>query len=341
VLVVQTAFLGDVVLATSLFKGLRQLFPKVEVASLTLPETEPVVKDWVDRSFLIDKRTATDADWQRLANEIKSARFDLVLTPHRSYRTGLLLKRCGIPIRIGFNRGGGAFFMTHRVQYDRFAYEGARNTMLLQVLAPDSAFDPLPELPSDTAALDSARRTLVRLGLTEGDFVVLAPASVWTTKAWPTESYRELAQGLRDTYGIRSVIIGGPGDRDCGDAVALEPSLNLTGRLTPLEAAEVIRKSRLLVSGDSAPAHLATAVGACQVVIYGSTTQRYGFFPPTERARALGIDLWCRPCTDHGRKRCPQWGHLHCLRRITPQDVIETTAHWLMSPHQVDFGKQP
>jgi heptosyltransferase-2 len=148
----------------------------------------------------------------------------------------------------------------------------------------------------------------------------MAPGSVWATKRWPY--YAQLAHELRDA--ARIAVIGAKSDQ----ALALEivaatkgQAVDATGALSLLASAELIGRSALLVTNDSAPLHLASAMNTPTIAVFGPTVPEFGFGPLADRAIVAGhTDLACRPCDRHGPQRCPL-GHWRCMREITPAAV--------------------
>jgi heptosyltransferase-2 len=111
--------------------------------------------------------------------------------------------------------------------------------------------------------------------------------------------------------------------------IAVEPKFNLAGRLSMMQFAALASQATLLISGDSAPAHVATAMLINQIVIFGSTSPWFGFMPPTDKARFVEVKLWCRPCTSHGRRMCPLFNKKTCLERIVPLRVAQVAEELL------------
>lgn len=332
VLVVQTAFLGDVVLVTSLLRALRRVFPKVEVTAVTRPEWAEVVTPWVQRVIGFNKRRDRGYSSRRrvLTAELAAQGFDAAILPHRSLTTGLLARNAGIRVRVGFNRGCGRLVHTHRVPYRRGVYEGERNLDLLRVFGLVEG-DGRPEVLWKTEDERFVGKILDRLGIAPRRFVVMAPGSIWKTKRWPVERFRALAQWLWDAHRMSTVAVGGSGDVSLGNQAVLKPELCLAGTLTPVQTAALMSQALFAVCGDTAPTHLATAAKCRQIVIFGSTTPRFGFCPDVERVRPLGLDLWCRPCTDHGRNFCPRFGSLRCLNGLTVDAVKRVCEDWLVT----------
>jgi heptosyltransferase-2 len=153
-----------------------------------------------------------------------------------------------------------------------------------------------------------------------GPSIAVAPGSVWATKRWP--GFAELARALASEY--RIVIIGADADRPFADEILSATggrAVDATGRLSLLASAELIRRSALLVTNDSLPLHLASAMNTPTVAVFGPTVPEFGFGPLATKAAIAGLSgLACRPCDRHGPRQCPL-GHWRCMREITPTMV--------------------
>jgi len=150
--------------------------------------------------------------------------------------------------------------------------------------------------------------------------VAIAPGSVWATKRWPF--YPELARALARSATV--VVIGAEADRPLATEIVTATNgraIDTTGHLSLLASAELIGRTSLLVTNDSAPLHLASAMNTPTLAIFGPTVPEFGFGPLAEHSRVAGqTELTCRPCDRHGPKRCPL-GHWRCMREITPDAV--------------------
>src|SRR5262249_44721336 len=140
--------------------------------------------------------------------------------------------------------------------------------------------------------------------------------------------YAELSRRLVERVSV--VIVGGADDAGLGEEIrrAAEGGkgrhrvVNACGKLTLRQSAALIGRAQVLVTNDSAPLHLATAVGTPIVALFGPTVSEFGFGPVQPGDIALGIDgLRCRPCSPHGPPECPL-GHHRCLRELTVEAVI-------------------
>jgi heptosyltransferase-2 len=334
ILVVQTAFVGDVILVLPLLALLHQTFPGSNITAVTIPAAAELLsgQPGVQGVIAYDKRGG-DRGLRGLlatASRIRAAGFDIAVIPHRSLRSALLCRLAGIPVRIGFDTSAGRFLLTHAVHYDGTEHEIRRNLSLAVPLGVPSPPFTIPRLTP--SVLDG----LVVDAFLRGSFgedpprpgvrcVAVAPGSVWNTKRWPESKFVSLIRLILDD-GSRVVLIGGPADRNlCSRLRIAFPDRRLadaSGRLSLLESAELISRCAVLVSNDSAPVHMAVGMGIPVVAIFGPTLPSFGFAPPGPRDRVVEtMDLYCRPCSIHGGTRCPT-GTFDCMNRISAERVL-------------------
>ncbi len=326
-LVIQTAFPGDVVLTLPLIAALKAHLPGAAIdvlvtpASANLLEGHPAVRT----SIAYDKHGSDRGmrGFLRLARLLRRNGYGLALIPHRSLRSALLASYARIPRRCGFDRSAGWMLFSDVVRYDPGRHEIERNLSLLTPFAPGAADFRFPALhPSD------ADRAVVDAFLKEAQIppdasmVAVAPGSVWATKRWPEEHYAEL---LRKLDGEWSVLIGGKEDVALCErlkrASESDRCVVAAGALSLLQSAALIGRCRVLVTNDSAPMHLALAVGTRVVAIFGPTVPEFGFGPKGDSdvvVQAQGLP--CRPCAIHGGKNCPL-GTLECMRLVIPDEI--------------------
>ena len=179
-------------------------------------------------------------------------------------------------------------------------------------------------LPVPASATAAAQRSLERAGWTGKSLVAFAPGARWPTKTWPDDFYARLI-GAMPGRGYEPLLIGGANDAELNAAVARKSGahpLDLTGALSIRESAAVLRRCKALVTNDSAPLHLAEAVGTSVVAFYGPTVREFGYFPRLPRSRVLERDLSCRPCSRNGARSCP-YGTKECLRAIGPDAALD------------------
>lgn len=336
-LVVQTSFLGDVVLTTPL---IAELAKRGDVDVLTTPAGATVLRNdpGIRNIIVYDRRDADRgiAGFARTVGRIRHAGlygsldssgspalsrfYDAAYLAQGSFRSALLVASTGVKTRIGFNTSEGRRLYTDLVEY-RPDRHHAERLWWLSMCACADAPDPdqitprlYPSLDDDRAAagflldhLDDSRRPLI----------VLAPGSAWGTKRWPF--YTELGRRLADASNI--VVVGGAAEIQVGNEIVKEipdgRGANAAGKLGILASASLIGRATLIVSNDSAPQHIASAMGTRTVTVFGPTVPEFGFGPLAPGSITGGNNrLACRPCDRHGPQRCPL-GHWRCMRELS------------------------
>ena len=165
----------------------------------------------------------------------------------------------------------------------------------------------------------------------EQPVVAVAPGSVWPTKRWLSEGFAGVVEILWRKRRVRSVLVGGEGDVALGGAIAErvgKAAANAVGRFSLLASAEVIRRCRVILTNDTAPLHLAVAVGTPVVAVFGPTVPAFGFAPYGAGHTVIQRRLACRPCAIHGGKRCPE-KHFRCMREISSEEVVRVVEGYL------------
>ena len=318
---IQTAFLGDVVLTTPLLEALARRHGPVDVvttpAAAPLVETHPAVR----RVIVYDKRRADRglSGLVRLAGTLRAGGYAIAYLPHRSLRTAALARLAGIPRRIGFHDGWPSLYTGVR----RRPAGGHEIDRLLALADERPHHQTAPSL-GVTAGDHAAAERLLREARVAAPFVAIAPGSIWGTKRWP--GYAALAERLAGRAAV--VAVGGPEDAALGGAIVAAvrgaggSAADACGRLGVREAAALIARAAVLITNDSAPLHFAAAMGTPTVAVFGPTVPDFGFGPRGPRdvvVERVGLD--CRPCSAHGPRTCPL-GHHRCMRDIQVEDVL-------------------
>jgi heptosyltransferase II len=322
-LVIQTSFLGDVVLTTPLLTFLATFGPVDVVttpAGSALLEQHPAVR----RVIRYDKRGA-QRGWvglRALAASLQHEQYAAAYLAQGSWRSAALAWMARIPRRVGFNTSAGRLLYTEQVVHR----SDWHHTERLYRLAADDPHvaPPAPSLfPRDAdRAAASALLATAPFNVAAGvPYICLAPGSVWATKRWP--DFAALVAELPREYGV--VVVGGADDTSLAAAiVGAAPTrvLDATGTLSLLASAALIGRAAGVITNDSLPQHIASAMGTPTVTIYGPTLPAFGFGPLAPRHAIVEHPptLDCRPCSAHGPQRCPR-GHFRCMREITATSV--------------------
>jgi heptosyltransferase-2 len=267
-----------------------------------------------------------------MRSRLRAGAYDTAYLAQGSLRSALLVWAARIPERIGFATSSGSRFYTTRVAYRDDLHHAARLLLLSRPNGREPTEEEMrPSLAPSTAERDVVDQLLRSHAVQPGErLIALAPGSVWATKRWPY--YPELARALAESG--RIVIVGGPGDRALAkEIVATVPNaVDATGELPLLASAELIGRCAVIVTNDSAPLHLASAMGTPTVAIFGPTVPEFGFGPLAPVKVVLGHEsLACRPCHRHGPKRCPLT-HFRCMRELSVEAVAERTRSLFLTP---------
>lgn len=324
-LVVQTAFIGDMVLTTPLIAELAARGPVDIVgtpANITLLANNPHVR----KAIVYDKRGP--GALRRLIDigrRLRGEKYEAAYLAQGSIRSAALALVAGIRTRVGFETAGGRHLYSIRVPHEESSHHAERLLRLAGVsgyAAARSREELRPRLYPGAAERSRVDNLMRDTAAGSEPLVALAPGSVWATKRWPY--YPELAALLRER--ARIVIIGSAADAPLAEAIRarVPDAADAAGRLSLLESAELIGRCAAIVSNDSAPVHLASAMNVPTVAVFGPTVPAFGFGPVADVNDVAGHDsLACRPCHRHGPKRCPL-GHWRCMGELSAHEVFQT-----------------
>ncbi len=331
ILLVQTGFLGDVVLSTPVISGIKQIHPHAQLWMMTTRAASPLVKNNPNLSGVItfDKRGAERGlgGIFRKARELKAMGFSKVYSLHKSYRTALLLKLSGIKARVGFDSAALSFLYTDLVKRERLSHDVLRNLLILTKERSLNQLDPSLHL---IGAPQKSWSPLLKEIVEAGRYVVLVPGSVWATKRWFPAGYRAVVKDLLAS-GISVVLAGSPDETELcakiGDGL---PVTDVSGKFTLEEFSSLIERASLLVCNDSMALHVASAFKIPNVAIFCATSPSFGFGPWQNRAIVLEKEgLACKPCAPHGGTVCPL-GTESCMKDLSPEAVIQAVRSLLI-----------
>lgn len=337
ILVIQTAFIGDVILTLPMVQVLGRSFPGASIDIVVIPRASDLLANnpLFTSVLSYDKRKSEKGlgGFFRQVKKLQLGKYDLAVVPHRSLRSALLARLSNIPKRIGFDRSAGKVFFTDLVRYDSGKHEVERNYSLLVPLGINLQHKELPKLyPSVQDAAEVDRLSSAQGPEEEKLWIAVAPGTVWKTKQWLPERFAEVAKKLSADHTV--ILIGGKEDEalceEIRRSVGMTNCINFAGKLSLLQSAEAIKRCRLLISNDSAPMHIAVAVGTPVVAIFGSTVPEFGFAPFGAHdvvVETKGLD--CRPCAIHGGIKCPIKTFV-CMRAIESQEILRVIEERMM-----------
>ena len=350
-LIIQTAFIGDVILMTALLEYLACHEPGAPVDVLVRRGNEGLLAGHphVRRVLVWDKKRRKYAALWQLLRQVRATGYGRVVTLQRFASTGLLVAFSGAPVRMGFTQNPFSRFFTHRVPHvigdgthevernlrllnEELRTEGRRQPMKSEELGmPDTSSSLIPHSSSSAASTPrlypSAADEATAAALAAGPYVCLAPTSVWFTKQYPEAKWLELLAALPPNYAV--YLLGGPPDVAACERLATASGranvTSLAGKIGLLASAALMRGARMNYVNDSAPMHLCSAVGAPVTAVFCSTVPAFGFGPlsPVSFVVETSEPLACRPCGLHGHAACPL-GHFRCAYSIEVAQLLAT-----------------
>lgn len=328
ILIIQTAFIGDTILASHFARAVKEQYPASEIHFFLRKGNESVIQGLttINKTWIWDKQGGKTKNLMKLISELRKIKFDMVFNLHRHFNSGLVAAMMKSPVKAGFKQNPLSMFYTRKVNHQipdpRGWHEVQRNLELIEnykIEDNQKIYKPeLPILPKNTEKVSKF--------VTDNYFVV-APASVWFTKAFGEHKFRELTNALSKLGKV--YFIGAAGDKELCDRIRKDYSNteNLCGQLNLLDSAALMKNARRVFVNDSAPLHLASCVNAKTTAIFCSTVPAFGYTPLADDSVVVDVGnaLSCRPCGLHGHKECPL-KHFKCSENIEINALLKTIS---------------
>lgn len=306
ILIIQTAFLGDVILATSMLEKLYAENNAIELHFLLKKGNESVLENhpFLKKLWVFDKKNKL-SNLLKLSVALRKEKFDLVVNLHRFATSGILAAATGATHIHGFDKNPLSFLYTKKYPHTIAdgTHEISRNFSLIKDFVSGGV--------ARTRLYPSERDKQEIKPFQDKPYVTVAPSSIWYTKQYPEQKWIELINRLQ---GVQIYLLGAATDNAlCERIIAKARGINLAGKLNILQSAALMQNARMNYVNDSAPMHLASATNAPVTAVYCSTVPEFGFGPLSDNAIVVQTSekLPCRPCGLHGHKSCPE-GHFKC-----------------------------
>ena len=320
-LIIQTAFIGDVVLATGLIEKLHEYFPDAQIDFLVRKGNESLTTNHpiLHETLVWIKKENKFTNLLRMLRRIRRSKYDKVINVQRFAATGFLTAFSGAKERIGFDKNPLSFLFTKKIKHviKEGEHEIKRNHELVRSFTDDEPAK--PKLYPSEADFNFTK------SLKDQQYICLAPASVWFTKQYPKEKWISFIDKLPAE--LRIYLIGAPSDADlCTSIISSSTHQRITslaGKLSFLQSAALMKDAVMNYVNDSAPLHFASAVNAPVAAVYCSTIPAFGFGPLSDKSFIIQKEepLYCRPCGLHGYKSCPE-GHFRCALEIRDEQLL-------------------
>jgi ADP-heptose:LPS heptosyltransferase len=310
ILIIQTASIGDVILATPVVEKLHVFYPEAQIDLLLKKGNETLFSGhpFLHEVLVWDKQSHALLNFDKLLHRVVRSKYNLVVNLQRFFLTGLMTAFSGAGMTIGFDKNPMSPFFKKKIHHKLDGiHEIQRNLSLVEEITDNSTVKPrLYPSSDDLSHVEFLKST---------QYYTMSPASLWFTKQFPVEKWVDLVK--RIPPGAATYLLGAKSDQPlCEEIIAkaAHPGVkSLAGQLTFLQSAALMQDARMNFTNDSAPMHLASAVNAPVTAIYCSTIPGFGFGPLSDDSLVVEIDgeLACRPCGLHGYRSCPE-KHFRC-----------------------------
>lgn len=347
-LIIQTAFPGDVILATVIIEKLHACIPAAQIDFLLREGNEELLHGhpYLSEILTWNKKQDKTRGLLRLINIIRRKKYDKVINVQRFFSTGLLTAFSAAKETIGFDKNPLSFLFDKKIKHiigtkEHPLHEVDRNLALVKhftcdadvrpkLYPPDRAFNTVAGIlnlnfkPRPTGSSGRGQTSNLK------QYICVAASSVWFTKQYPKEKWISFLSQV--PLQLQVFFIGANSDKDLCDAIITglpnHQTVNLCGQLSFLQSAALMKNAVMNYVNDSAPMHLASAMNAPVTAIFCSTVTWFGFWPLSEESFVVQKEepLYCRPCTLHGKEECPE-KHFKCALDIREEQLMASLHH--------------
>lgn len=326
ILIINLAFIGDVILCTPVTRALRESYPEAVIDILTVPAATAVanLNPYINHVLSYDKK-GIHRKWRNLLaliRELRNRKYDMVVCTNFAVRGAMLARAIGAPIRLGYDAQQGSLFLTHTTKAERGPDRHEAENYLdvlrsIGITAKDTSLC-LKVRPEDLEYIQTL------LPQSEKPIVVICPAGSYQLKSWTVKAYAELIQQLASVATV--VLIGGT-----VETVLLEEINNQAGgqaylfggTLTLQQVTALISVAHLLVTVDTAPLHIAQGVGTPVIALFGPTDPAI-WGPRGKDDVVFYHKVACSPCWGKN----PTCDH-RCMEQLQPEPVIQKAKELL------------
>ncbi len=332
ILVIGPAWVGDMVMAQTLFKLLKQKHPQAVIDVLAPAWSLPLLERMPEVSLGIPMPLGHGQlkvrERCKLGKSLRHRQYDQAIILPNSFKSALVPFFANIPKRTGW-RGEMRWVVLNDLRHlDKKRYPLMIERFMALALAAGEKLPekyPLPELYSSAETQDAvlAKHQIQR---SDTPVLVLCPgAEFGPAKRWPETHFAEVANAkLKEGWAVW--ILGSPKDSEVAEMIMQQTQnqcVNLTGRTSLVEAVDLLALATVVVTNDSGLMHIAAAVKKPLIAVYGATSTL--FTPPLDdNSRVLQLKLECQPCF---QRECPLKHH-RCMRELLPAQVLQTMSEF-------------
>ena len=323
ILIIQTAFLGDVILATPVVEQLHQDYPDSTIDILIRKGNEGlfIKHPFLHEIIIWNKKNKKIFNLLKIIKKIRSNKYDAIYNLQRFFSSGLITTFSGAQLTVGFDKNPLSFLFKKKIKHiissgNQPIHEVDRN---LSLVSDNNNKATIRLYPSEIDYLNTKHLKKIK-------YICIAPASVWFTKQYPALKWIEFIDQISNDFNV--YLLGSSDDcKICLEIIKNSTNKNvkdLSGELSLLETTALMHDAQMNFCNDSAPLHLASSVNAPVTAVFCSTIPAFGFGPLSDNSKIIEINkpLDCRPCGLHGKKECPE-KHFKCAMDIQTERLLK------------------
>lgn len=332
ILVVQTAFIGDAILTLPMIQKLFEFSQNSKIDVVAIPATAEIfsASPYVNEVIVYDKKNERSfRSLFRFSNKLKQKNYSRIYSPHRSFRTSLIIMNINVKETYGFSNSSFKHVYKNLIRYIPEHHEIQRNFDLIGFNYVNDEWKIPPIINVSKSAEDKIDIFVSNLK-TKNKFIAMAPGSIWNTKKYPSEYFEEIIKYL-SAHSYNVLLIGSENEKIVCEEIASRYNnvASTAGKFTILESIGLLKRTELLICNDSAPTHMGICAEIPVLTLYCSTSPKFGFFPYNDRSSFLSYDnLNCKPCGIHGKSECPL-KTFECGYKLDPGVVISKLVEML------------
>ncbi|MDO8734760.1 MAG: lipopolysaccharide heptosyltransferase II [Elusimicrobiota bacterium] len=320
ILIIRVSSIGDIVLATPLVRCLRTAVPSAQIDFLVKKKYSEILSanPYISNLIFFENNIVEPAQ------RIKKEKYDFILDIHNNFRTFLLTLFSGAKILRYKNYMFRRFFLAEFGL--NFYKEREKIPVFQRYLKTAESFGIFDDDKGLDFFIDKNVENKVEQIL-KNQYIGICPVAVWKTKRWPKENFIEVAKRILEKNNYEVLVFGGKNDFDYCENIKIQigpKAKNLCG-LSLQETAVAIRKCKHLLTNDTGLMHIAEALKVPVVAFFGPTVEEFGFYPQSEKSKFFSKDIFCRPCSTKGSKKCPV-GDFRCMTEISVEEVFSHCA---------------
>ena len=320
-LIIRFSSIGDIVLTTPAIRCLRKKFPDAEIHFLT----KQVFKGIVEHNPYIDKIHTLGDSFELMLHELKTEEYDHIIDLHHNLRT-LRIKRFLKNVKAAsFNK----------LNVEKFIYTNLKINTLPKKHIVDRYLGTVASLGVEDDGLgldyfipapDVVNNKDIPVSHLHG-YIAIAIGAALATKKMPLHKLKELCAAIDHPI----ILLGGKEDHADAATIASVDDIkiyNACGKFSLNESADLVRRSKMLITHDTGLMHIAAALQKPIISVWGNTVPAFGMYPYYGRNSKQHFDivevnkLWCRPCSKIGFDKCPK-GHFKCMELIAVNEIVK------------------